>query len=299
MHDSVEETAKWLGKVVNGWLNYYAVPTSSRFPMPISPSPEADVALNPAPQIAKGTNSSGPSIAKLTARHWPKLEIRHPWPDQRFAVSASVGATPREEPDALAGLSGSVRGALGNQRPYRDRNGQRGKYSGSETCPGSRPRGAHGGGECSIRYRRSRTHTPQYRPDGARCGGDGASGSGSGGGRAGLLPFTRRQRRRLAEAQPLIAGNVVCPETGTVEFYFEGLTGTRQGGVAYARIPAARIRSAVSALSTAYNNDNENVLVIPHGANRGIGVAVQATNNRLMLNAQAPGNYYAKITHTV
>ncbi len=39
----------------------------------------------------------------------------------------------------------------------------------------------------------------------------------------------------------LIAGNVVCPETGTVEFFFEGLTGTRQGGVAYARIPAARI----------------------------------------------------------
>ena len=27
---------------------------------------------------------------------------------------------PREEPDALAGLSGSVRGASGNRRPYRD-----------------------------------------------------------------------------------------------------------------------------------------------------------------------------------
>ena len=31
------------------------------------------------------------------------------------------GRNPREEPDALAGTSGSVRGALGNQRPYRDR----------------------------------------------------------------------------------------------------------------------------------------------------------------------------------
>ena len=29
MHDDVHETAQWLGKVVNGWLNYYAVPTSS------------------------------------------------------------------------------------------------------------------------------------------------------------------------------------------------------------------------------------------------------------------------------
>ena len=30
MHEDVHATAQWLGKVVNGWLNYYAVPTSSR-----------------------------------------------------------------------------------------------------------------------------------------------------------------------------------------------------------------------------------------------------------------------------
>ena len=97
----------------------------------------------------------------------------------------------------------------------------------------------------------------------------------------------------------LITGNVICPATGELEFYFEGLTGTRQGGVAYARIPAARIRGAVSALNVAYNNDNVNVLVIPHGANRGIGVAVQATTNYLMLNAQAPGNHYIRIARIV
>ena len=90
----------------------------------------------------------------------------------------------------------------------------------------------------------------------------------------------------IGTSTELITGNVICPETGELEFYFEGLTGTRQGGVAYARIPAARIRGAVSALNVAYNNDNVNVLVIPHGANRGIGVAVQATTNYLMLNAQ-------------
>ena len=95
----------------------------------------------------------------------------------------------------------------------------------------------------------------------------------------------------------LIAGNVECPETGTLEFYFEGLTGQRQGGIAYARIPAARVRGAVSALSVAYNNSNENVLVIPHGANRGIGIACQATTNYLMLNAQAAGNYFIRILH--
>ena len=95
----------------------------------------------------------------------------------------------------------------------------------------------------------------------------------------------------------LITGNVVCPATGELEFYFEGLTGSRQGGVAYARVPAARIRGAVSGLTVAYNNDNVNVLVIAHGANRGIGVAVQATTNYMMLNAQAPGNFYVRIGH--
>ncbi len=30
-HHNVDATAKWLGKVVNGWLDYYAVPTSFRY----------------------------------------------------------------------------------------------------------------------------------------------------------------------------------------------------------------------------------------------------------------------------
>ena len=30
-HDPVEDTAKWLGRVIDGWLNYYAVPTSLRY----------------------------------------------------------------------------------------------------------------------------------------------------------------------------------------------------------------------------------------------------------------------------
>ena len=97
----------------------------------------------------------------------------------------------------------------------------------------------------------------------------------------------------------LITGNVVCPETGEIELYFDQVAGTRQGGIAYARIPAARIRAAESALNAAYSNDNVNLLAIPHGANRGIGVAVQATTNYLMLSAQAPGNFYIRIRHAL
>ncbi len=29
MHHDLHEVARWLGRVVNGWLNYFAVPTSS------------------------------------------------------------------------------------------------------------------------------------------------------------------------------------------------------------------------------------------------------------------------------
>ena len=103
----------------------------------------------------------------------------------------------------------------------------------------------------------------------------------------------------IGTASGLIAGSVICPETGALEFYFQGLTGTRQGAVAYARIPAARVRGAVSALAANYSNDSANLLAIPHGANRGVGVAVQATTNFLMLSAQAPGDFYIRVAHTV
>ena len=103
----------------------------------------------------------------------------------------------------------------------------------------------------------------------------------------------------IGTATGLIAGNVVCPETGALEFYFDQVTGTRQGAVAYARIPAARVRGAVSALAANYSNDSANLLAIPHGANRGVGVAVQATSSFLMLSAQVPGDFYIRIAHTV
>ena len=101
----------------------------------------------------------------------------------------------------------------------------------------------------------------------------------------------------IAASTGLIAGNVVCPPAGALEFYFEGLTGTRQGGVAFARIPAERVRGAVSALTTAYSNDTTDMLLISHGANRGLGVAVQATTYQIQLAAQAPGNYFVRIVH--
>ena len=87
MHDKIEETAKWLGKVVDGWLNYYAVPAShrhlDRFLVRLK-----RLWLCITRRRSQKDRFTWASINELTARHWPKLKIRHPWPDQRFAVTA-------------------------------------------------------------------------------------------------------------------------------------------------------------------------------------------------------------------
>ncbi len=87
MHDNIRDTAKWLGKVVDGWLNYYAVPASYRhlyrFLFRLK-----RVWLDIIRRRSQKDRFAWASIHRLIARYWPKLEIRHPWPDQRFAVNA-------------------------------------------------------------------------------------------------------------------------------------------------------------------------------------------------------------------
>ena len=94
MHHDVEETAKWLGMVVNGWLNYFAVPTSYRY---------LNRFLNRLKRMwlammrrrSQKDRFEWANIERLAARHWPRLEIRHPWPEQRLAVSPARGTTQR------------------------------------------------------------------------------------------------------------------------------------------------------------------------------------------------------------
>ena len=92
MHDNVKETAKWLGKVLDGWLNYYAVPTSFRYLCRFVDRLER-MWLKCLRHRSQKDRTRWASVDSLTARHWPRLEIRHPWPDRRFAVSAAGSAT--------------------------------------------------------------------------------------------------------------------------------------------------------------------------------------------------------------
>ena len=86
MHEDVHETAQWLGKVVNGWLNYYAVPTSS-------PTLRGFVRrllciwLHTLRGRSQKDRTTIASIARLAAVYWPPVSIRHPWPTTRFAVT--------------------------------------------------------------------------------------------------------------------------------------------------------------------------------------------------------------------
>ena len=92
MHEKVEDTARWLGNVLDGWLNYFAVPTSYRFLKRFVLRLKR-LWLSILRRRSQKDRSTWASIERLTARHWPKLKIRHPWPTERMAVIASGGVT--------------------------------------------------------------------------------------------------------------------------------------------------------------------------------------------------------------
>ena len=90
MHHDVEDVAQWLGKVVNGWLNYFAVPNSTlylrRFVMRLR-----SLWHHILRRRSQKDRFSWVRLLRLTRMYWPKLEIRHPWPGQRIAVHSTRG----------------------------------------------------------------------------------------------------------------------------------------------------------------------------------------------------------------
>ncbi len=93
MHRPLGETGRWLRSVVQGWLNYHAVPSNSR-------------QLN---RFVKGVtrlwlyalrrrSQRGRSrwtwerMSRLAARYLPRIKILHPYPEQRFRDRLKVRA---------------------------------------------------------------------------------------------------------------------------------------------------------------------------------------------------------------
>ena len=85
MHHNPYEVAKWLGKILNGWLRYYAVPTSSpslrRFAFRLR-----RMWLRVLRRRSQTDRTKLDKLGRVAAAFWPPLQILHPWPEQRFAV---------------------------------------------------------------------------------------------------------------------------------------------------------------------------------------------------------------------
>ncbi len=93
MHESVHDTGKWLGQVLNGWLNYYAVPWSYRYLRKCYGRLKW-IWLCTLRRRSQKDRTTKEQLEVLTKRYWPKLRIRHDWPARRFTVkhgSATLG----------------------------------------------------------------------------------------------------------------------------------------------------------------------------------------------------------------
>ena len=88
MHENPVQTGRWLGRVLRGWLGYYAVPTSSRSLQRFA----LDVMrlwLRILRRRSQRDVFAWERLAALCQRLWPRVSILHPWPAERFAVTHS------------------------------------------------------------------------------------------------------------------------------------------------------------------------------------------------------------------
>jgi RNA-directed DNA polymerase len=117
MHQPIPIQGKWLAQVMFGYFNYHAVPTNS----PALSAFRHHVGNLWRRTLMRRSDKDAMTFERMKRLmdDWlPAHRILHPWPLARFAVT-----DPRWEPYARIGPYGSVRGALSNERPYRERFG--------------------------------------------------------------------------------------------------------------------------------------------------------------------------------
>jgi len=89
-HRGVDELGRWLGQVLNGWLNYFAVPTSFRHLQRFAARLKR-LWHRSLRRRSQKDRTGWDEMDQLIATYWPKLTIRHPWPSQRLAVNPTRG----------------------------------------------------------------------------------------------------------------------------------------------------------------------------------------------------------------
>jgi RNA-directed DNA polymerase len=107
MHHSVPEVGRWLGRVVQGYFNYFSVPGNthrlSSFRLEVSRAWRRTLQRR-----SQRHNQSWSRFEQLEKRYLPQLRIIHPYPERRFRVKH-----PRQEPCAVIPLAGICAGGRG------------------------------------------------------------------------------------------------------------------------------------------------------------------------------------------
>ena len=84
-HHDIWEVGGWLGQVYNGWLNYFAVPGSSRHSRVFRRRLQR-LWMRALRRRSQRNRFDWKRMERMTEILWPRASIRHPWPDRRFAV---------------------------------------------------------------------------------------------------------------------------------------------------------------------------------------------------------------------
>ena len=85
-HADVEETGRWLASVLRGWYAYFAVPTSHPYLRRFARRLQREW-LAILRRRSQKDRYSWEQLQQLCDALWPKVQVKHPWPDARFAVN--------------------------------------------------------------------------------------------------------------------------------------------------------------------------------------------------------------------
>lgn len=81
-----------IGNVLNGWLNYYAVPVGYPY-LKRCYRHLRWIWVKVLRRRSQSDRTTWEQQDTLTERHWPKLTIRHDWPAIRYAVTQETAST--------------------------------------------------------------------------------------------------------------------------------------------------------------------------------------------------------------
>ena len=93
MHRPLGETGRWLRRVLQGWLNYHAVPNNIRRVNRLVGEVTRYRLHVIRRRSQRGRNRwTWARMRRLARRHFPRARILHPYPNKRFRARLEAGA---------------------------------------------------------------------------------------------------------------------------------------------------------------------------------------------------------------